>query len=266
MSLRKDSGLHAREIQGTQGGADILTNLFVGETPDPSWRLVEKGFNLSREHELESIFTVANGYVGVRGSLVEGTSLSASATFLAGVFDVNPESGSVPALVILPDWTRVQVLVDRFPVSLEEGEILDHRRILDLRQGVLLREWRQRDPAGRITQIRSLRLASLHDRRFLLQLMLITPENYTGRMDLESRLTWPFMNDQGRAAAAKDTPRQTSRHSMGGDVAFSAGPTGVGVRHDRQGGEYRSRSGKRSAHREGRAHCADDRGDRPRAH
>src|SRR5690606_6037878 len=46
--------------------------------------------------------------------------------------------------------------------------------------------WRHRTPAGRITQIRERRLASLADRHLLLQVVELTPENYAGRVVLES--------------------------------------------------------------------------------
>ena len=50
------------------------------------WLFVEDGFTLAREHELESLFAIGNGYVGSRGSLSEGSALSSPATFVAGVF------------------------------------------------------------------------------------------------------------------------------------------------------------------------------------
>src|SRR5262249_41877586 len=39
---------------------DLPTN----PTPDAAWLLVEEGFTLPREHEVESLFAVANGYLG----------------------------------------------------------------------------------------------------------------------------------------------------------------------------------------------------------
>ena len=56
-------------------------------TDDPEWLFVEEGFTLAREHELESLFAIGNGYVGSRASLAEGSALSAPSTFVAGVFD-----------------------------------------------------------------------------------------------------------------------------------------------------------------------------------
>ena len=66
---------------------------------DPAWILVEEGFTLAREREVESLFSIGNGHVGSRGSLAEGYALSTPATFAAGVFD--SEAGAVPGL--LPD-------------------------------------------------------------------------------------------------------------------------------------------------------------------
>jgi kojibiose phosphorylase len=59
----------------------------LARTQDPGWIIVEEGFIPAREHELESLFAIGNGYAGSRGSLAEGSALSAPATFVAGVFD-----------------------------------------------------------------------------------------------------------------------------------------------------------------------------------
>lgn len=155
-------------------------------TRDPKWLLVEEGFTLAREHEIESLFAIANGYVGNRGSLAEGSTLSAPATFIAGVFEEVDLPGAVPELMVLPDWTNVKIWINHQPLSMEYGEVLEHRRILDMRQGILWREWRHRDPAGRITRIEAFRLASLVDRHLLLHAVTLIPENYSGVVRFES--------------------------------------------------------------------------------
>ena len=159
-------------------------DLSVAPTVDPAWILVEEGFTVTREHELESLFAIGNGYVGSRGSLAEGSALSAPATFVAGIFD--SEAGSVPGLVPTADWTRLSATIDGYPLRLDQGHYLEHRRILDMRQGILWREWRHQDDAGRITQLRALRLASLADRHLLVQCVTITPENYSGRVSIDA--------------------------------------------------------------------------------
>src|SRR5690606_23580825 len=74
----------------------------------PEWQLVEEGYVGLREHELESLFALGNGYIGTRASLAEGSPLSSPATFVAGIFD-RPEGheGDVPELLKLPDWARL---------------------------------------------------------------------------------------------------------------------------------------------------------------
>ncbi|MDH5200582.1 MAG: glycoside hydrolase family 65 [Candidatus Bathyarchaeota archaeon] len=66
--------------------------------------------------------------------------------------------------------------------------MLEHRRTLDLRRGVLQREWRHRGADGRITRLTTLRFASLADRHLLFHRIEIMPENYTGAVSLEVRL------------------------------------------------------------------------------
>ncbi|HEX7090337.1 MAG TPA: glycosyl hydrolase family 65 protein [Longimicrobiales bacterium] len=150
--------------------------------------LVEEGFDLAREHEVESLLAISNGYLGVRASLAEGSEFSAPATFVAGIFGVHPGEGSAPELVAGPDCTRLRLVAGGEEIRLESGEALEHRRVLDLRRGVLRREWRHRTPAGRITRIREVRLASLSDRHVILQMVELTPENYGAQVLVESRI------------------------------------------------------------------------------
>lgn len=155
---------------------------------DPAWHLVEQGYVAEREHELESIFAIGNGYVGSRASLAEGGPLSSPATFVAGVYHL-PGPREVPELLRLPDWARLRGTVDGDVLRIDEGDILSHRRILDLRDGVLWREWRHTDPVGRVSTVRGLRVASFADRHVLLQSVTLTPENYGGHLCVESVLS-----------------------------------------------------------------------------
>lgn len=160
-------------------------DLPAAPTVDPAWILIEEGFTLAREHELESLFAIGNGYLGSRGSLAEGSALSSPATFVAGVFD--SEAGSIPGLAPTADWTRLSATIDGHLLRLDHGHNLEHRRVLDMRQGILWREWRHQNGA-RITRLRGLRLASLADRHLLVQCVTITPENYNGSVSIDATL------------------------------------------------------------------------------
>ncbi len=163
------------------------SDFILSPTADPGWRLVEDGVNPAREREIESLFAVSNGYLGVRASIPEGTRFSHPSTFVAGLYVAN--GGLGPRLAVLPDLSHIEVKVEEERLSIEAGRVLAHRRQLDLRQGVLWREWRQQDPSGRITRLTYLELTSLADRHVFLQSVAITAENYAGRIDLAVRLS-----------------------------------------------------------------------------
>jgi trehalose/maltose hydrolase-like predicted phosphorylase len=177
--------------QGRECPASVRTpDLPATLTIDLGWTIADEGFTLAREHELESLFAIGNGYLGSRGSLAEGSALSSPATFVAGIYDGQP--GSVPGLVVVADWAHLSITIEGQSPRLDQGRNLEHRRILDIRQGILWREWRHEDGSGRITRLRGLRVASLADRHLLVQCAAITPENYSGRISIDTTLTGPL--------------------------------------------------------------------------
>lgn len=167
---------------------------------DPLWRIEESGFNLAREHEIESLFAIANGYVGSRGSLAERSPLSDPATYIAGVFDAGPPGG-VPELAAAPDWMRLEVRIDGQEFRLEEVDCLYHRRILDLRQGLLWREFAYRPETGGLARFQGCRLASLADRHVLLQSIQLHPQDHSARLGLRL-VTEPAPDRPGRLRLA----------------------------------------------------------------
>ncbi len=157
----------------------------LAPTGEPGWILQQEGYDPAREQEVESRFVVSNGFLGVRGSRAASRgpvwvswlrSLSWAAwprTFVAGLFDTPDVDPASPTLVPAPDWLRYRLSLEGEPLFLHSGELLVHRRTLDLRRGILLIEWHQRGPAGRIIRLRALRLVSLADRALGVQLVRI---------------------------------------------------------------------------------------------
>jgi trehalose/maltose hydrolase-like predicted phosphorylase len=168
----------------------------VSPTSDPAWRIEEAGFNLAREHEIESLFAISNGYVGSRGSLAEGSPLSDPATYIAGMFDAGGP-GTVPELAAAPDWMRLEVRINGQEFRLEQADCLYHRRVLDLRQGLLWREFAYLPESGGVVRFCGCRLASLADRHVLLQSIRLNPENHFARLHLRIA-TEPVIERPGR--------------------------------------------------------------------
>jgi trehalose/maltose hydrolase-like predicted phosphorylase len=108
------------------------------ENADPQWLVVEDGFAPARANAYETVFTTGNGYLGTRGSLEEGHEGALPGTYLRGGFDHH--DSRVIELVKAPDWLSLAVVVDGTRLDVTSAAVVRHRRILDLRQGTLVRE------------------------------------------------------------------------------------------------------------------------------
>lgn len=171
--------------------SETAMNLLEALEPssDPGWLLVERGYDPPREVSIEACFAVSNGFLGVRGSraISRGPTwvswlphlrwASWPRTYVAGLFDTPNIDPPVPALVPVPDWLRVRVLLDGEPVLQHRGEKLHHRRILDMRRGALLTEWRQRQSSGAVVKVATYRAVSMADRRLGVQLVRLEVED-----------------------------------------------------------------------------------------
>jgi kojibiose phosphorylase len=184
-------------------------------TRDGAWLLVERGFDLSREHEVESLFALGNGALGTRAALAERSTLSAPGTYAAGMFEAAGAGGST-RLAVLWNWTDLRATHEGERLGLERGEMLEHVRTLDLAQGTFWRIWRQRDPRGRVTAVEGMRLVSLANRHLLFQAVVFRPENYSGTLQLE----WSLPPGAARADPAAPV-EAVERPSSGGEVAYA---------------------------------------------
>ncbi len=153
---------------------------------DPDWLFQVEGFDPFREREVETWLTVANGETGTRGSLEEGSPASTPATFVAGVFGDDTGELHIRQPVTAPDWLCLRLLVEGMPLNLMNGEIIEHRRVLDMSQGIVFRYWRQRDRVGRTVRVRTARFASLADRSVMVLRAEASPEDFCGRLVWEA--------------------------------------------------------------------------------
>ena len=177
---------------------------------DPRWILTADGWVPEREPGIEAVFALVNGYLGTRSAVEEGSDVSDPATFVNGVFDTvteevvqaaaTPEhqiiAAPTPELVVAPDWSKLRLTAEGKPLEIDSAELLEQRRTLDMRRGVLIREWLIRS-GTRTTRLRSLRLASLDDRHVLGQVLELTPEDWSGRLEVEAVVDGDVTNDGG---------------------------------------------------------------------
>lgn len=134
---------------------------------DVSWLFHVDGVDPYREREVETWLSIGNGESGTRGALEEGSAVGTPATLVAGVFGDGSVEPFLRLPVPAPDWTCLRLRVDEHPVTLATGQVLQHRRTLDMKQGLLVREWWQRRRPGQTVRVRTVRFASLDDRQVM---------------------------------------------------------------------------------------------------
>ena len=137
--------------------------------PVDPWRIVEKRFESRFVQESETIFSLSNGYLGMRGCFDEGSPAFENGTFINGFFEIWPIQYGESAhgfaregqtIVNVPDPKVIKLFVDGEPFLLSRANLSQYERVLDMRSGVLNREIVWETPSRKKVAIRSSRLVS----------------------------------------------------------------------------------------------------------
>ena len=161
----------------------------MGYRVDP-WRVVEEGLDERRNLISESLTSIGNGYMGMRGNFEEEFSgVTHLGTYIGGLWFPDktrvgwwkngyPEYfGKVINAVRL---MGIRVEVDGFPLDLHHAPVLDFQRELNLRTGIFLRQFTVQTPKGLVT-VRAERFVSLSQKELLAVSYAVIP-HFDGRI------------------------------------------------------------------------------------
>lgn len=121
----------------------------------------------------ETLFTLANGYLGLRGDFEEAEGTYHKGTYINGLYDSEPITYGETAygyaknhetILNLPDPKRIELLVGGLPFSLAKGTVNASSRYLDFRTGLLSRTVDWTSEKGERVLIRTERLVSFEDK------------------------------------------------------------------------------------------------------
>jgi len=175
---------------------------------DNTWLITETAFDPQQLHRQETVFTIGNGYLGTRGAFEEGYPETRPVTLVNGVYDAIPIAFT--ELANVPNWLSLTISINGEQFGLARGRLLDYRRTLNLRTGVLSREVRWRSPGGRTVDLRFERFASLADPHLLVLRCQVTPLDLDGEVELRAALDGHVDN---RGLMHWDTVAQGSEHN-----------------------------------------------------
>lgn len=163
----------------------------------PEWRVTADAFRPERVAGEETMFTLANGHHGVRGSLEFARHLGAPGSFFAGCYDRTPVC--FEELVNTPAWVDLTIQTGGLFLDPAGVEVREYRRTLDLRQGLLHTVLTWVDAKGQRTRYESCRLVHRQRRHWALLWGRVTPENWSGELLLAGGIDARISNVQSQS-------------------------------------------------------------------
>src|SRR5689334_2281032 len=201
--------------------------------PVEEWSVREKGLRLDTMAQTESLFALSNGHIGLRGNLDEGEPHGLPGTYLNSFYELRPlpyaeggyaypESGQT--VINVTNGKLIRLLVDDSPFDVRYGEIQEHERELDLRNGVLRRNVRWTTPTGRTVKVSSVRMVSFTQRAIAAISYEVEPVDAPVRVVLQSELVAneeiSGQEKDPREGAALASPLVSEEHLADGTIGL----------------------------------------------
>jgi alpha,alpha-trehalose phosphorylase len=186
--------------------------------PADEWNVIEKNFHPEFLAQLETMLSLGNGYLGMRGCPEEGGPNAENGTFINGFFETWPivygedaygfaKTGQT--ICNVTDSKIIKLFVDDEPFWLPHANLLSYDRRLNMKAGTLDREILWETPAGKQVLIRSRRLISFVDRHVAAISYCVTLLNSEASVVISSEMA----TSEPNVRIESDDPRQARAFS-----------------------------------------------------
>jgi len=188
--------------------AQRLTDLHARFRSD-RWTVVREGIHPSREASLQTIFSIGNGLLGIRGHLSALPLGKSWGAYMAGVFDrirrpdPNPDAwgpfmqywGDASlargeqievCILPLPNFLDVRLFLNGQRVDFTQGVVKSFTRRLDLRSGLFTVEALWQSPDGKELRLVERRLADWTDTRRVFVQYELEAMNFSGPVEIDA--------------------------------------------------------------------------------
>ena len=172
--------------------------------PIESWTITETEFKKETNYRNETTFTLSNGYLGTRGTLEEGYPFNEKegleGNFINGFYESeNIRYGewnfgfplTSQSLLNLPNMKTTKIILEdngNEEFNLLTGDVLEYRRVLNMKEGYVSRYVIWRSPSGKELKVETKRFCSFSCKNLLVQKLEIEPLNFEGEIKVVSIL------------------------------------------------------------------------------
>ena len=167
------------------------------------WLLRYSGFDASEQGLREALTTLGNGYFCTRGACftAKADETHYPGTYLAGGYnrvgtEIRGHFIENEDLVNLPNWLPLTFRIDEGDwFALGEMDHFDYEQILNLYDGIVLRQFRVRDADLRVTKVTERRFVHMESPHLAGIEITLTPENWNGCIEIRSSIDGAVVND-----------------------------------------------------------------------
>lgn len=186
---------------------------------DP-WRVVERGFDPDYGQVAESVFSLGNEYMGVRGYFEEGYSGNRLlGSYFNGIYERRRIDGpeykglihETEFMVNSLDWLFLRIRADEEELDLARADFTDFRRILDLRTGKLTRRFLWKTRKGNL-EVCFERILSMEHFDEAAQRIFIQSDGYKGSITVEAGLNFRTTHGDHKAVYWDCTERKAGKN------------------------------------------------------
>ncbi|MBB2149606.1 glycoside hydrolase family 65 protein [Pedobacter gandavensis] len=160
------------------------------------WNIIEEGFDPHLNKVSESLFSIGNGRMGQRANFEEDyTGETLQGNYVAGVY--YPDKTRVgwwkngypeyfAKVLNATNWIGLHIQIDGEILDLNTAEVSDFKRVLNMKEGTLSRQFIAKLNSGKIVKVEALRFCSIVDDEVAALHYRLTALNFEGQISIIS--------------------------------------------------------------------------------
>jgi len=152
------------------------------------WKIIEDGFCPDYSEVAESVFSLGNEYMGIRGFMEEGYGGDTLiGSYFNGIYERTEQKPSYKGIaecteymVNSVNWLAMEIEINGETLDVHYADIENFQRVLDMRNGILTRTFQWNLSDGKKVEITFERFLLMEKSKVGVQKISMTPLNFTG--------------------------------------------------------------------------------------
>lgn len=181
-----------------------------------NWFIVEDKYNIDDHYKNETIYALSNGFIGTRGTFVEGfegpKSKTIEGNFINGFYESETilygEKGHAfpdvsQTMLNVPNAKGIEILVDGEACHMFTGSVTNYKRVLDMKSGTVTRSYTWTSN-GKVVNVSIEQFVSMTHKHVMGLRLTVEPVANIGHVVVKSFIDGDVINDTPRTNARID--------------------------------------------------------------